>query len=908
MNSTLELYRTRVMKPEQNWCFDDMTKFLAAYTTEYKKITDYQFLRPELSMSIKIDRTQNDSLLSNTRWDYLKVTINTSIYYFFITHIIQVSQNTLRLELKMDVLNTFQFSSTALSQGGNKYYLSKKSLITREHKNRFKLLSKDLKLTFMTDSDRDSALQFFNGSMQEEDKTPIFMIRISDIYNYCLQHGYFGFTFDDYDTQEGLLNIYMDRDGSKIQANGVSFNQNTIDLLDENGLPFEQYSYSSLRDGAYIGIQGDLTYLEEPTFVFTALGGSAFTDFFFDSNGDISYYLHFVGGFYNSTQRIVDAFQEGVETYLFKKPAEVKLLDADLDKTWYLLYTSVNDVVDNPSDTEATYVNPVNLHMLSDENITFSSNSASEVNFGAQDDAITDVKNAAEMLLVKVSDMSASGYIKVGGTTWSKSYIQTNYPTATHFGLFRKNNNDLVFDKVGLYQEYRGNTLPTWHLKTIHTIGSNIEYVTLYDIPYFLLWSTSTGDTTGGWLTGYNIFHDPVYTLSAGSTSSGDVYTWKQMDTTNSKYIKAINLPYCPSEFFVGLQSVGSYPSIYTYNSTEHTIQLKSVQNNDFDRIINFGDTNPLSPLQFYFTSPIAYNTARNMEYESKLFHSDFYLPKFVYDSYSFPFNLENVDVEALGDLSEFLVRYVVSSNVLSKFMFQFNQYICKRESQDYYNVLIIDRNNEKALFNNAYVNYIKNGGYSYDTKKANSQNAINGIMTALSIVGAVASFASTPASGGMGIAGGIGLTLSAAGSVIRNIYTAQEQDRAISQKMLQLQNQSTAVSGTEDIDILRAFSGNKAKLVLYEPSEIMKKALWDLFYYCGYATHEQKIPDITSRSNFNFVQGEVIIEDYNFSDEFADEIKLRWKEGITFFHVMPNNFYDIKFEYENFETFLLEE
>lgn len=239
--------------------------------------------------------------------------------------------------------------------------------------------------------------------------------------------------------------------------------------------------------------------------------------------------------------------------------------------------------------------------------------------------------------------------------------------------------------------------------------------------------------------------------------------------------------------------------------------------------------------------------------------------------------------------------------------MFKFEQYICSRERQDYYNILVIDRNNERALYTSAYINYIRSGGYSYDTKKANSQNALNGLLTAFSVAASIASFASTPLTGAAGIATGIGFASSTTAAVSRAIHTAQEQDRSIHQKINQMQLQSMSVSSEEDIDLFTMVSGNKAKLVLYEPSAIMKNALWDLFYYCGYATHEQKIPDVTTRCNFNFVQGEVIIQDYNFSDDFADEIKLRWKEGITFFHVMPNNFYDIKFEYENFESIFFE-
>ena len=205
-----------------------------------------------------------------------------------------------------------------------------------------------------------------------------------------------------------------------------------------------------------------------------------------------------------------------------------------------------------------------------------------------------------------------------------------------------------------------------------------------------------------------------------------------------------------------------------------------------------------------------------------------------------------------------------------------------------------------------AYINYIRSGGYSYDTKKAGSQTAVNAVTTALSIVGSAAAFAGGVATSNPSfIAGGIGLAIGAAGGIIRSIHTAQEQDRAIAQKMLQTQIQGTTVQGSEDIDILTAFSKNKAKIVYYELSDIMKNAMWDLFHYCGYATNEQKIPATDTRLYFNFIQGDIILKDFTFNDDIARRIVEKWSQGVTFFHKV-NGGYDLNQEYENFETSLL--
>ena len=350
-------------------------------------------------------------------------------------------------------------------------------------------------------------------------------------------------------------------------------------------------------------------------------------------------------------------------------------------------------------------------------------------------------------------------------------------------------------------------------------------------------------------------------------------------------------------------------PDGFTFNA-DNFIQLSNTQKYNFRYQKNFKVASPLHNINL-FDSNIGASKPRNIKYESKLFHSDYYQPKFVYDSFSFMFALESVDVDTINESylqldDNFYLTYVVSRNVQSKFLFIFDEYYLVRAIQDYDNVLPIERNNEKALYNNAYINYIKSGGYSYDQKKASSQNAVNGISTALSIVGSVASFGGAIASGNPMLAvSGVGLAVSGLTGIMRSVHTAQEQDRAISQKVNQAVLQGTSVQGSEDIDILTAFSGNKAKLVYYELSDIMKNAMWDLFHYCGYATHEQKVPSVDTRLYFNFVQGEIILKDYTFNDDIAVRIIQKWKEGVTFMHLV-NSTYDFNQEYENFETSLL--
>ena len=230
-------------------------------------------------------------------------------------------------------------------------------------------------------------------------------------------------------------------------------------------------------------------------------------------------------------------------------------------------------------------------------------------------------------------------------------------------------------------------------------------------------------------------------------------------------------------------------------------------------------------------------------------------------------------------------------------------QYICDNyERQDYNNVLLCDRNNEIPLYTNAYINYMRTG-FQFD--QTNKQNAQVGRWAgiALSAVGAVASFASTAATGGIGIAGGIGLTTSTIAQVVGAITAQNQQENSINQKMLQASMQGQNVQSSDDVELFDQYGENKAKLVKYQPSEVMSKLIKDLFYYGGYATNEYKIPSVDTRVYFNYLQCELVVDHTNNIPEpiMADIID-KFKQGATIFHKF-NGEWDIEQQYENYEV-----
>ena len=297
----------------------------------------------------------------------------------------------------------------------------------------------------------------------------------------------------------------------------------------------------------------------------------------------------------------------------------------------------------------------------------------------------------------------------------------------------------------------------------------------------------------------------------------------------------------------------------------------------------------------------------RNMMYETKLFHSDYYQMKFVYDSFSYLVRMENTRaIDKLEYLSEF--SFYVSTTLSSKMIFTFKDLEfdkVKTDQQDYTNVMYVSRNNEMPLYNSAYVNYIRSG-YNFDVKTKNRQMASSILSSFIGIGGATGQFL---AGGDFGVTQGIGLATSSVQNLKNLIFTTAQHEQDLQQKLMSAEIQGMSVSGSDDIDLLTIYTnGNKMKLVKYEVTPRMKKILWDLFYYTGYVANYQGVPNITTRRHFNFVQADIVFETTpNLSQDICDEIISKYKEGITFFHKFGNsvtvNDWDIDQQYENWET-----
>lgn len=152
-------------------------------------------------------------------------------------------------------------------------------------------------------------------------------------------------------------------------------------------------------------------------------------------------------------------------------------------------------------------------------------------------------------------------------------------------------------------------------------------------------------------------------------------------------------------------------------------------------------------------------------------------------------------------------------------------------------------------------------------------------------------------ATGISSIASSIGGIAGSIGSLIGS-YIGMEQQKE------QTKNQAVSVSGADDIDLLKVYSKNKAKISTYELSKTMKELIGDLFYYTGYnAEGRQYKPDLYSRYHFNFIQCDPEFENKNaLVNKYANDIRLRLQKGVTFFHLQELGYDDLDQLKENTE------
>lgn len=291
---------------------------------------------------------------------------------------------------------------------------------------------------------------------------------------------------------------------------------------------------------------------------------------------------------------------------------------------------------------------------------------------------------------------------------------------------------------------------------------------------------------------------------------------------------------------------------------------------------------------------------------DPKLYCSDFYEIKFAYDIFSYDFKLENVDF-AKHQTHNISFHFKPTNTINGNLLFTLTLNNAQVQLENDYPVIASTRNNEMPLFNNNFVNYIRSG-YNYDKKSKAIESESRWIGFAISTIGTIASAA---VGGPVGAASAVVTGASAVGQLVGAISGQAQSDNDMASKLSQLKLQATNISSCDDQDLLRHYNGNRLRGFVYAARSNILKMADDLFYYYGYATNRQKIPNYYTRLWFNFVQ---CVPDFDLSAEKSnfnqclEEVTQKLKDGVTIFHGVELNgalYYDLSQTKENWEAWV---
>lgn len=391
----------------------------------------------------------------------------------------------------------------------------------------------------------------------------------------------------------------------------------------------------------------------------------------------------------------------------------------------------------------------------------------------------------------------------------------------------------------------------------------------------------------------------------------GTISGKQSIDKTLAENLKIINIPYCASSYkstLIDDEEVISFDGYWNYDSQTHRLKL-----DDFNqKFVNNITSNADDILKDYISTLNRSTASKRHVIDSKLFHSDYYQVKFVYDSFSYIFYLEQIDYYETSKIhlsDKFSFQFIMSRNIVSKFLFKFD-FVYKYSTLDYENIVAVARNNEEVLYNSQYLNYVRTG-FNYDLKAKEKQDVAGGVGLGLNIAGLLASIGLSFVPGGqaVGVAGIVGSTIGLTNQIVNYAKTTSQSEENLQRKIEESQRQAISVLNADDYDLMDAYCSNRAKLCYYKVSSNMEKILDDLFYYCGYIDNQQGIPNISSRYWFNFVQSTLIIEDSsNLTSDIEDDIKEKFEQGVTFLHYHSDSTikFDFKQEMENWENDIL--
>lgn len=669
------------------------------------------------------------------------------------------------------------------------------------------------------------------------------------------------------------------------------------DVIIKDGLFGEAIFTAKLfeKGVGYITLEVDLLDYDKETIeaFFDSLGEHDFAWIFneysnYFSIGVITYTWQYQYNYF----RKIDFVPEGINPVLIRKEDSANIEDTGLlNQNWYLLYRNANDP--DPSQ----YVNPVECYLIPENEtktdsgyITGGRLVPSWLEEGKW--YVFSLGRGESCILATLSNG-----VVADGSSYSVGVFQILVSKAG--------------DKINVMYIWGNSSSQRWGIFWQY---DDIDYITFSEVPVSYRKYDSLPELDLSWASNY---HGDSYFNNSDDKNVIDGIA--NLDRADAKNIKCIKLPYCPFRFsYTGdtlevdgndywerasfSQSQGG--NMYALHLIDNSIKLEN--------ILDVASKSPFVKLKMDSLNPNENDIRRDLgsALESKLYHSAFYSPTYVYDSFALKVDLEKCKLDYYIDNGVISnnIKFTMTSTINSKFMFTLTDYVCNKSDVNFYNVLPIARNNEEVLYNVPYINFIKTG-YNYEIKAKNIQNASNfiGLGMSTASLGVALAVPTAP----LKAAAVVGALVSMAMSVKSTVVSAMQSEENIKQKLTQYQNQASSVAGSDDVDLMSEYCDNRLKYMVYEPTDNMKALLNDLFFYAGYSSNRMGIPTHNNRLNFDYLECEASIEAVaSMPQECLTELITCFKNGVVYLHKTnrASDKWDFEQKYENWENSLLED
>ena len=568
--------------------------------------------------------------------------------------------------------------------------------------------------------------------------------------------------------------------------------------------------------------------------------------------------------------RKIDNYDEGIAPVKYYDSGEsIRLSNADYD--WYLVYRNKEDLNTSstvPMNCFCCASEEINLNISVDyTGIQFSSYNVGDSLYAFAKD------NAAFTTTIKGVSYT------IGGTSQYKGIAFVRYQNGNNAYVL-KDDGHVPIANIG--NSALTDVTSTVKVRVCRNFEPELDAASQYTY-YSVLGQVEARDYS---------------TITIGQTSA-TLLSINSVDRTDTRIVKIIKMPYAPFtlDFSLGKLNI---PTGWTYSGG---YLLLNDLNTEFLNIVEGNDDLSSYVNLTVVPSDIGKNKDNDIKYESKLYNSNYFSLKYIYDSFEKEFLLERYNTNSAfpGVRIDFKQSNNISSNSIFKFIPMNGTY---KETTLYGQFLNVNRQNEVALYNSDYLSYIRTG-YNYDKKAKTRQEQTGWIGTGLNVGASILS----GALGGsvFGAAAAISLASSALNSISSNINTSITNEQAIQQKIDNAKMSAASVSNTEDLNLLSYYNGNRLIKYTEDINDNVKQDLYDLFRLTGYACNEYSAPVVDSRLYYNFLQCKADFEDvdWTYGKAILDDIKAKYEIGVTYFHRVDGT-YDWHQAKENFETWMI--